>query len=177
MGILEKFSGWRNDKRLTAAITVLGIGGLVLIMISSLIPDKKETAPAASKASYTSVSAESYCRDTEARLESFLRQIEGAGEVRVYLTVGTDLRYIYATEDKLSRSDTKTEEEEKYVMVGNGSEKSALIETVEAPAVMGAVVACTGADSPAVQEKIYLTVSAALDLPTAKIYVTKLKGE
>ncbi|MBQ9898879.1 MAG: hypothetical protein IJM44_05435 [Ruminococcus sp.] len=176
MGILDRFSGMKSDKRLTAAITALGIGGLLLILLSSVLPGKKSEV-GNETVQTVSVSAEEYCRETEQRLEGFISQIEGAGRVRVYLTVGTDLRYVYATEDKLSRSDSKTEEEEKYVMIGNGSDKSALIETVQAPAIVGAVVACTGADSPAVQEKIYRTVSAALGLPTSDIFVTKLKGE
>jgi len=37
------------------------------------------------------------------------------------------------------------------------------------------VVLCSGADSAAVREKVYHAAAAALDLPTAKIYVAKLK--
>ena len=177
MGILERFSGMKPDKRLTAVITALGIGGLLLILISALLPDGNGQAAPETSSAVQTIGAEEYCRETEERLAGFIRGIDGAGNVRVYLTVGTEQRYVYATEERLSRSDTKTEEEEKYVIVGNGSDKSALIETVEAPAVVGAVVACTGGDCPAVQERIYRAVSAALGIPTADIYVTKLKGE
>ncbi len=174
MEIIEKIKNMQKEKRLLTAVTVLGMAGLLLIMISSLIPEGREEPEAAGTKALASYS-ESYCRETEMRLEEFLRSVEGAGEVKVYLTVGSDERYVYATEGKNSKSDNKTEVEEKYVIIGSGSDRSALVETVEAPEIEGAVIACTGSGSPVVEERIYKAVSAALGLPTSKIYVTKLE--
>ncbi|MBP3309739.1 MAG: hypothetical protein J6L05_02875 [Ruminococcus sp.] len=175
MKIPEKFMKMKKDKKMLTAVTALGISGLLLIMISSLIPEKKQPDESAEINQMVMTDAESYCSETEKRLEEFLKNIEGAGDVRVYLKVGSNEKYVYATEGKRSRSENKTEEEEKYVIIGGGSEKSALIETIEAPAIEGAVIACSGCDSPIVQEQIYRAVSAALGIPTGKIYVTKLK--
>lgn len=175
MEITEKFRNMSKDKRMMTAVTILGIAGLLLIMISSLVPEKKKTDESESKVVEETVCAEDYRIETEKRLESFLCSIDGAGDVKVYLTVGSDERYIYATEGRRSKSEDKTEEERKYVMIGGGSDKSALIETVETPAITGAVIACSGFDSPTVQEQIYRAASAALGIPTGKIYVTKLK--
>ncbi|MCQ2459511.1 MAG: hypothetical protein MJ081_03955 [Ruminococcus sp.] len=88
--------------------------------------------------------------------------------------MNTDERYIYATENRISVSDDRREEEKSYVMTGNGGERKALVETVEIPNISGAVIACDGYDSAVVQERIYKAVSAALNLETGKIYVTKL---
>ena len=60
-------------------------------------------------------------------------------------------------------------------MTGGGGQREPLIETVQAPAITGAVVACTGCGDPAVEERIYRAVSAALGIPTSRIYVTKMK--
>ena len=60
------------------------------------------------------------------------------------------------------------------MIIGGGNEKNALIETIETPEITGAVIACTGCDSPTVRERIYKAVAAALGIPTGKIYVTKL---
>ena len=79
------------------------------------------------------------------------------------------------TKKKESKNDNKTEEEEKYVIIGSGSEKKALIESVEVPKITGAVILCSGGESAYVREQLYKAVSAALDLPTARIYVTKLR--
>lgn len=171
----EKFRDLPKEKKLLTAVMFLGIAGLVFIMLSSLIPDGNKT----DIPEYTSVSensgAEVYRIETEKRLEEFLSSIDGAGNVKVYLTVGSDKRYIYATEGKRSKSENMTEEERKYVMIGSGNEKSALVETVQSPAITGAVIACGGSDNPAVQEQIYRAASAALGIPTGQIYVTKLK--
>jgi len=176
MKIAEKFVRIRKDKKALTAIMLLGTGGLLLIMISSFLPDKEKSGEAVRSVSSTDFSdSADYCYETERRLESFLETIDGAGDVRVYLTVGTDQRYVYAREEKISRSENKTEEEEKYVMIGGGNGKNALVETVEVPEITGAVVACTGCDSPVVTERIYRAVSAALGISSGKIFVTKLE--
>lgn len=177
MKIAEKIGGIKKDKKTVTAVMILGIGGLLLIMLSSVLPEKKQNKNETANALHqnTETDSEAYCRETEQRLERFLSSVEGAGEVKVYLTVGTDERYVYAKEGKQSRSENKTEEEEKYVIIGGGSEKKALIETIETPEITGAVIACTGCDSPIVTERIYKAVSAALGISTGKIYVTKLK--
>lgn len=177
MKIAEKIGNIKKDKKTVTAVTILGMGGLLLIMLSSFLPEKKQTSRIQGSVSSSDLSdSAGYCHETEQKLESFLETIEGAGKVRVYLTVGTDQRYVYAREEKFSRSENKTEEEEKYVMIGGGNGKSALIETVEVPEITGAVIACTGCDSPVVTERIYKAVSAALGIPSAKIFVTKLEG-
>lgn len=177
MKIAEKIGSMKKDKKTVTAVMILGMGGLLLIMLSSLLPGKKQSGGTQEYVSSSGFSdSADYCHETERKLESFLETIDGAGKVRVYLTVGTDQRYVYAREEKLSRSENKTEEEEKYVMIGGGNEKSALIETVEVPEITGAVIACTGCDSPVVTERIYKAVSAALGIPSGKIFVTKLEG-
>ena len=175
MEITKKLKNMPKDKRMMTVVVILGITGLVLIMISSLVPKEEKTDELEYTTTEKISSAEDYRIETEKRLENFLSSIDGAGNVKVYLTVGSDERYIYATEGRRSKSENKTEEERKYVLIGGGSDKSALIETVETPAITGAVIACSGFDSPTVQEQIYRAVSAALGIPTGKIYVTKLK--
>ena len=164
-----------GSKGSAIAVTALGTAGLLLILISSFLTDRKQPAPQAPDTVSTASQSESYCRDTEERLRGFLRRIDGAGEVEVYLTVGTGERYVYAAEGRKSSQDNRTEEEKKYVMTGGGGQREPLIETVQAPAITGAVVACTGCGDPAVEERIYKAVSAALGISTARIYVTKMK--
>lgn len=176
MAIHDLINSIKTDKKALTVVTVLGAVGLCLIMLSSFLPDnsKKNEKKTETQASVSNVS-EDYCLDTEKRLAEFLKNIEGVGEVRVYLTVNGEEEYVYATEGKTSISENKKEEERKYVMIGGSSDKTALVETVKSPKINGAVIACSGCDSAAVQEKIYKAVSTALDIPTSQIYVTKLK--
>ena len=175
MELIEKVKELVKNRNWAVFMTVCGLAGLLLIMISALLPDKsvKEKSKTASPHKLSEV--QDYCRQTEKSLEDFLESIDGAGEVKAYITAESSERYVYATEGRRSRADNKTEEEEKYVMIGSGSEKNALIESVEIPKVTGAVILCSGGDSASVREKLYSAVSAALDLPTARIYVTKLR--
>ena len=174
MWIIDKIRAMDSRKRMTAAMTFCGSLGLLLILLSSVIPDKKSPKPVT--AEDVLGRSESYCEDTEKRLEDFLGSIDGAGEVRAFLKVGSEQRYVYATEGKKSVSDKKTEEEEKYVLIGGNGGKNALIETVEAPEIEGAVILCSGCGDPAVREQVYRAAAAALGIPTAKIYVGRLRA-
>ncbi|MDE6101617.1 MAG: hypothetical protein K2F73_01365, partial [Ruminococcus sp.] len=79
MEIAEKIRNMSKDKRMLTAVTILGIAGLVLIMISSLVPEKKKTDELEYKAVEEILSAEDYRSATEKRLEEFLGSIDGAG--------------------------------------------------------------------------------------------------
>ena len=172
MEIADRIKSFKGDRRMMKAVIVFGAAGLLLIMISSFLPDKKQ--PVTDEPAPPSASEE-YCRITEKRLRELIRNIDGAGEAEVYLTVGSGERYVYAAEGKKSSSENKTEEEKKYVMTGGSSQRTPLIETVETPEIKGAVIVCTGCGSPAVEERVYKAASAALGIPTSKIYVTKMK--
>lgn len=173
MGITDLKISLTENKKALKAVMVLGAAGLILIMLSSFgNGDVDKKTP---EINGDTVVSEQYREETESRLADFLRSIEGVGEVKVYLTVSGESEYVYATEGKKSIGENKTEEENKYVMIGTNGSKSALIETVNSPEITGAVIACTGADSPLVQEAVYKAVSTALGVSTGKVYVTKLR--
>lgn len=173
MGIAEKIRDIAGNKRSAAGIVLLGAAGIVLLFLSGLFEKDDKTVTAAEQP-YTEV-ARSFCSESEERLEAFLENIEGAGEVEVYLTVGSGERYIYASEKKHSESENKRNSEEKYVLVGGSSSREPLVETVKTPEITGAVIICRGCGSPVVEERMYKAASAALGLPTADIYVTTMK--
>lgn len=175
MEITEKLSGLKKDRKFITAAAVMCICGLLLIALSSLTSGKGGSGSYGDDPAFSEKSGEEYCVSTEQRLQSFLRNIEGAGEVRVFLKVSGEQRYVYATEGRKSSSENKTEEEEKYVLIGGSSGKNALIETIDAPEIEGAVILCSGGSDPAVRERIYKSAAAALGIPTANIYVAKLK--
>lgn len=169
----EKIRNIVKNKKNAAAVTVLVTAGLLLLMLSFFSADKKETVKSREKPQTDA--AQDYCSQTEERLKAFLEKIEGAGEVEVYLTIGSGERYVYVSEEKRSESENKTEEEEKYVLIGGSSSREPLIETIEVPKITGAVIICTGCKSPVVEERIYKAAAAALDIPTVDIYVTIMK--
>ncbi len=175
MELIEKAKELLKKRNWAVFMTVCGIAGLLLIMISAVLPEKAPEKGTERDFPQKLSDVQDYCTRIEKSLEDFLGRIDGAGEVKAYITAESSERYVYATEGRRSTADNKTEEEEKYVMIGSGSEKNALIESVKIPKVTGAVILCSGGDSAVVREKLYSAVSAALDLPTAHIYVTKLR--
>ncbi len=173
MEIVEKLKEIAGNKRSAAGIVLLGAAGVFLLILSGFF-DGGDEAEIVEVKPYTDV-AQSFCRESEERLEAFLENIEGAGEVEVYLTVASGERYIYASEKKLTESENKHDSEEKFVLVGGSSSREPLVETVRTPEITGAVIICRGCGSPVVEERMYKAASAALGLPTADIYVTTMK--
>ena len=84
----EKFRELPKDKKLLFIVVVLGIMGLIFITLSSVIPDSESNSVTEYSSVSESYNAENYRIETEKRLESFLGSIEGAGKVKVYLTIG-----------------------------------------------------------------------------------------
>lgn len=150
-------------------IVPAGIAGMLLIMISSLIPDRQETAEPES----SSYSEAIYLSETEKRLGDFLESIEGVGNVKLMITLKGGELYTYIHEDRKSISGDRTETDKSYVM--SGREKAPVLESISNPEIMGAVIACEGASDPSVKSDIYNTVSRILGIPTSDIYVTELK--
>jgi len=177
MGGTETAGGMKKEKRMMRAVVIFGAAGLLLIMLSPVLSGGSSRSSSVKTPELTSVSGEEYCAGMQQKLEAFLRNVEGAGEVKVFLKVGSEQRYVYATESRQSRSDNRSEEEEKYVLIGGNSGKSALIETIETPVIEGAVILCSGGRDPAVQERIYRAASAALGISTARIYVAVSNGK
>ncbi len=175
MKLSERLQQILGGKYGTAVVLALGAAGLLLLLLSSLMPDTGKAESTVSVTDAVSADAASYCSDTEKRLSEFLGRIDGAGEVEVYLTVGSGEKRVYASDVRENRSGDRREVEEKYVMINGSGSRTGLLERVEAPEITGAVVICTGGDSPRVQEKIYCAVEAALGLSPGKVYVAKMK--
>lgn len=166
MRITEELKKIPADK----IIFVIGIIGMILILISSFIPDKKEEK---SESENLYFNKSGYLEDIENRLEDFLENMEGVGNADVMITLKGGELYTYIYEDKKSISENRTETDKSYVM--SGREKTPVLETVNNPEIKGAVIACEGASDPSVKSDVYNTVSKALGISTADIYVTELK--
>lgn len=172
MEIPKKLRSIARNKR-SVGIVLMAVCGAVLLFLSGFGGRADKNAVSAEK-SDADVALD-FRTENEERLEAFLENIEGAGEVKVYLTVGSGERYIYASEKKSSESENKRDSEEKLVLVGGSSSREPLIETVRSPEITGAVIVCKGCKSPVVEERMYKAASAALGIPTADIYVTIMK--
>lgn len=161
---------------------VAGIAGMVLILLSTLIPKQSDSEQKLPTASGTDTAA--YAEQLEKRLESIIGKIQGVGECNVLVTLSGGSEYIYATEEKSStkRSEDTLESkqsvneqdtgEQQYIILQTDDGEQALLITEIAPRVSGVVVACTGGGNEAVSNQVVKAVTTALDIPSTKVCVT-----
>lgn len=128
-----------NPKFVKMAVAVCLVA-IALIFASSyidLIPDKT--------IDYSS----NYSEALEERLLSIVSDIDGVGDVKIFLTMDNSGENMY-----LENSDTKTK-------------------TVT-PTVRGIVIVCDGGDDPVIINRVTEAVTKSLDIPFSKVCVTKL---
>lgn len=160
-----------GDKRLINWVVAAGVAGMILIALSEWFPAAPaEESPEVSVES-ASFSASSYEETLEQRLESLIRQVDGAGDTRVMVTLSTSAYTVYAT-DSETRSDGSVREE--HLLLDEEASDPALVETTRTPEVQGVAVVCSGADSPDVQAKITQIVQVLTGIGANHITVERM---
>ncbi|MEG0178455.1 MAG: hypothetical protein RR573_07810 [Oscillospiraceae bacterium] len=177
--IIEKIFG--KDKSLYSKIIfAVGIIGILLIFISSVLPMKsKNTKDKGDEY----ISESEYISVTEAKLTEMLAKMHGVGSVKVMITLESDGDYIYAQNERSDneKQDANNENqsekhsyESEHIILDNGNDKKALVETHLAPEVKGVAVICTGGGDITVISKVTEMISALLNVSTNRICVTKM---
>lgn len=145
---------------------------VLLVVLAGLflmaLPDGKNT-----KATPEPAAAETEPRqDLQTGLEEILSQIQGAGRVRVLLTQREGERTVYQTDEDSTSSGIRSD-----TVLLNGSDRSqtGLVQQVNPPTYLGAVIVCQGADSASVRLAIVSAVGSVTGLSTDKITVLKMK--
>lgn len=181
--LLSKIKDFLTKYKYPALILLAGI-------VLMIIPTKKKTVDpvgaSGTSASLTTAEAGTdinervYCAQTEKRLEQILSQIEGAGAVRVMLTLQAGPQTNYLADQDMQRT-TEGEKiaessESKTVILSRGSSynEAAIVKT-EYPSFRGALVVSQGGDDASVRLRLVEAVSALLGLGTDKITVVKMK--
>ena len=145
--------------------TIILLIGLLLM----LLPGRKDTTmkePIAEHAPET----------LEERLEQILSTIEGAGEVRVLLTVAHGEQIVYQTDMDTSKANDKEDIRSQTILITDSqNSENGLVQQVNPPNYLGAVITCTGADDPVVRLSIVGAVSTATGLGADRISVIKMK--
>ncbi len=115
---------------------------------------------------------------TQQQLESLLSAIDGAGRVRLMLTLSSGERIIYQTDSRtVTASGSTTQETETVFRQPGGSEKEPAVQSVVYPQYQGALVICDGAERASVRLAVTQAVSSLTGLGSNKIAVVKMKGQ
>ena len=151
------------------ALMILLAGAILLLL--PLGEEKREAAPenegqGAGEELITSWTG------LEERMERALSQIEGAGEVRVVLTLKEGPRQVLAQEGKVGENSHETS----TVLVNQGSGVQEAVKVQElGPSYQGALVVAQGAEDPEVRLALSQAVSALTGLGADKITICKGK--
>ncbi len=176
---MKEFFNRIREKKLPKKTIVMIIGavvvlaGLTLSEFTSEEPKSNEDPP---------FCAEDYIKKTEKNLEKLLSDIEGAGSVKVMLTVDTCYENVYAksydTKGEKNETGNRNELSEEYIIVKKGSNnEECLVIKVYEPTVKGVAVIAEGADSIRVKTAITDTVCALFNISTAQVSVEKMCKE
>ena len=148
-------------------VCIILLVGLTLL----LLPDKKQET--VKQVSSTQNSMEKL--DEEA-LANILQAVEGAGSVQVMLSVASGEKTVYQTDqDTLGTGENNSVKTQTVIITDSQRNEIGLINQVNPPIFLGAIVVCQGADSPTVKLAITQAVSKITGLGTEKICVLKMK--
>lgn len=157
------------------AVFMLAAGAAVLLFGSN--GAEKELSSETTTSAKTD--AADYTRDLEERLVSIISAIEGAGATRVMVTLESSGEEIYLSnsdygEDIDTSGKNSFERKDEYVIVDGSSGQEGIVVRTAEPKVRGVAVVCQGAGSDSVRARIVETVTALLDISSARVSVAKM---
>ena len=115
-------------------------------------------------------------RDIQAELETLLSRLEGAGKVRVLLTQASGEEISYQTDEDIQTEENGRDiRRDTVVITDENRAQKGLIQRIDPPVYLGAVILCQGADRASVRLSIVEAVKSATGLPANRITVLKMK--
>lgn len=106
------------------------------------------------------------------QLEDFLCQIQGVGKVHVLLAYAKGEETVYQTDSDISDNDSRIDT---VIITDSQRGESGLVQQINPPTYLGAVVVCQGADRAEVRLAIVEAVSTYTGLGADRISVLKMK--
>lgn len=160
-------------------LVIVIIVGCVLMLLPSNKESVKESDSAAISRSGI-IETEFSLKYQEEKLEKLLSEVEGAGKVKVMLTVGTSTEQIIAENIQESGAsaesgETSHEKNTETVTIKEGDNESPIPLKYIYPEYTGAVVVSEGASEPSVKLALTEAVSSLTGLKTDKISIIKMK--
>lgn len=114
--------------------------------------------------------------DITQELENILSQIEGAGEVKVMLTIKSSEETVYQSDRDIDQSNQSSSEHRETVVISDSDRnESGLVKQIHSPVYMGAIILSQGANDPAIRLQIAEAVSKITGLGVDKIAILKMK--
>lgn len=157
-----------NINKYKYVFLILGLGLLLMLLPGKTEPTAKENKEEVQQMT----SVEEVCE----QLSEILSNISGAGQTKVMLTVQQGEKTIYQTDADVSEKEAANDSRIQTVTITDADRnQTGLIQQVNPPTYMGAIVLCQGADTPSVRLAIVDAVSKVTGLGANQISVHKMK--
>ena len=108
----------------------------------------------------------------EETLSEILSMVQGAGKVRVMLTVSSGEETLY--QNNCLISENGNEKQDTVIMTDSERNEKGLVRKVIPPEYLGAIIVCQGADDPTVRLNLIEAVSNVTGLRSDKISILKM---
>ena len=141
--------------------------GIVLMLLPEIGSEKTNNVPQEIHLDETPI---------EKLLSQILSKVSGAGRVEVMLNVAQGEKTIYQVDQDISEGTSGLTDKEQTVTLTDGQRNQyGLIQQVNPPIYLGAIVLCQGADDPVVKLSIVDAVSKITGLNANQICVLKME--
>lgn len=164
---------------------LIGLGLLVYGTLADGDGGQPQDSPAAAPAAIQRESdIASQERELETKAADILRQVEGAGDIKVRVILKATENRNYAFNTNLTRRTTQEKDERggnrtitevteqnQLVLTRNGSQEVPVMVRAERPPIEGVVVAATGASDPVIKARLANTVAILFHIPVHRVTV------
>lgn len=164
-GLIQRCGSWVKKYKYALLVMLLGA---VLMCLPGKTENQESPQETVSQAEQISI---------EERLEAVLSQLQGAGKVKVMLTVAEGEKTVFQYDEDISCDGENSQSIRKDTVIVTDEDRNehALITQMMPPVYLGAVIVCQGADQPEVKLAIVEAVSKITGLGSDKICVLKMK--
>lgn len=177
-GIINRICEKTGLEKKYLAVILLFVSGLILLAVSEFSGvDTDNVKTEQTTLSYVSVNE--YVSELEERITSIISSIDGAGATQVMITLensGEDVylhNYDYG-EDVDGAGAGNREMKDEYVIVDSGDGENGIVVRKTEPKIRGVAVVCQGGGNESVRAQIVATVTAVLDISSARVSVVKM---
>lgn len=169
--ITEKIKVLISDKKISAVLVAIVLVFIILLINNTeektKMPVNAETTTMVSVLSINDIQSE-----IEKQLEEMIKNVHGAGNVRVMVSLSSSGEYIYAENSKKENNGDKQLQDNEIVIYesDNGSDEG-LIVSVKSPEISGVAVVCDGGNSSVVRSEITELVTSLFGIGADRVYV------
>lgn len=177
-GIINRICEKTGLEKKYLAVILLFVSGLILLAVSEFSGVDTDNVKT-EQTTLSSVSVNEYVSELEERITSIISSIDGAGATQVMITLensGEDVylhNYDYG-EDVDGAGAGNREMKDEYVIVDSGDGENGIVVRKTEPKIRGVAVVCQGGGNESVRAQIVATVTAVLDISSARVSVVKM---